>query len=149
MQQAELLTRLNTERALRNEADKANESKSNFISNVSHDMRTPLNAILGYDRLALETDSAQAREEYLTKIGAAGQTLLSLINDTLDLQKIENGVTTLHLAPVPCSEVVTGVLTAVKPLLEAKKIHFVFDNSKAAWATIYADAMYPKISCTE
>ena len=96
MQQAELLERLNTERALRNEADKANESKSNFISNVSHDMRTPLNAILGYDRLALETDSAEAREEYLEKIGAAGETLLSLINDTLDLQKIENGVTTLQ-----------------------------------------------------
>jgi two-component system sensor histidine kinase/response regulator len=140
MQQAELLERLNTERALRNEADRANESKSNFISNVSHDMRTPLNAILGYDRLALETDSAAAREKYLTKIGAAGETLLSLINDTLDLQKIENGVTTLRLAPVPCSEVVSGVLTAVKPLLEAKKVHFTFDNSKAAWATIYADA---------
>jgi PAS domain S-box-containing protein len=141
MQQTELLERLNTERTLRDEADKANESKSNFISNVSHDMRTPLNAILGYDRLAQETDSAEAKEEYLTKIGAAGETLLSLINDTLDLQKIENGVTTLRLAPVPCSAVVEGILTAVKPLLEAKKIHFVFDNSKAAWATIYADAM--------
>jgi PAS domain S-box-containing protein len=140
LQQKELLERLNTERTLRNEADKANESKSNFISNVSHDMRTPLNAILGYDRLALETDSAEMRTDYLEKIGAAGKTLLSLINDTLDLQKIENGVTTLHLAPVPCSVVVNGILTAVKPLMEAKKIQFTFDNSKAVMATIYADA---------
>jgi len=139
--QEELLERLAMERALRDEADRANESKSNFISNVSHDMRTPLNAILGYDRLALETDSAALKEDYLTKIGAAGETLLSLINDTLDLQKIENGVTTLHPAPVSCGAVVNGILTAVKPLMEAKKIHFVFDNSKAAWATIYADAM--------
>jgi len=140
MQQKVLLKRLSTERTLRNEAEKANESKSNFISNVSHDMRTPLNAILGYDRLALETDSAGEKEEYLEKIGAAGETLLSLINDTLDLQKIENGVTTLHLAAVPCSEIVNGILTAVKPLLETKKVHLTFDNSKAAWATICADA---------
>jgi two-component system sensor histidine kinase/response regulator len=99
-------------------------------------MRTPLNAILGYDRLALETDSARASADYLRKIGGAGQTLLALINDTLDLQKIENGVTTLHPEPVPCSDLVNGVLTAVRPMLEAKKFSFVFDNSKAAWATI-------------
>ena len=64
-------------------------------------MRTPLNAILGYDRLALEADSEAVRIDYLKKIGEAGKTLLSLINDTLDLQKIENGVTTLQ--PVPTS----------------------------------------------
>jgi len=122
-------------------AENANESKSNFISNVSHDMRTPLNAILGYDRLALEADSAGAQTDYLKKIGEAGETLLRLINDTLDLQKIENGVTTLHPEPVSCSDVVSGVLTAVKPLMDAKKIHFVFDNSRAAWATIRADAV--------
>jgi PAS domain S-box-containing protein len=140
-QQADLIERLNTERALRNEADRANESKSNFISNVSHDMRTPLNAILGYDRLALEATSAEVRIDYLKKIGAAGETLLSLINDTLDLQKIENGVTTLHPAPVSCSAIVNGILTAVKPLMDVKRIHFVFDNSKAVWAMLNVDAM--------
>ena len=122
-------------------AESANESKSNFISNVSHDMRTPLNAILGYDRLALETDLPELRADYLRKIGRAGQTLLSLINDTLDLQKIENGVTTLHPEPLPCSDVVNGVLTAVKPMLDAKQIQLVFDNSRAAWATINIDAV--------
>ena len=140
-QKAELLERLDVERALRNEADNANESKSNFISNVSHDMRTPLNAILGYDRLALETDSSASRVDYLKKIGDAGETLLSLINDTLDLQKIENGVTTLHLSPAPCSAVVNGIITAVKPIMDAKKINFIFDNSKAVWAAINVDAM--------
>jgi signal transduction histidine kinase len=122
-------------------AENANESKSNFLSSVSHDMRTPLNAILGYDRLALETDDEEVRTDYLRKISEAGGTLLALINDTLDLQKIENGVVTLHPAPVPCSALVSGVLTAVKPMMEAKNIHFVFDNSKAAWATIEADAV--------
>jgi len=122
-------------------AERANESKSDFISNVSHDMRTPLNAILGYDRLALEAASASARLEYLRKIGAAGETLLSLINDTLDLQKIENGVTTLHPAPVSCGAVMEGILTAVEPLMDAKKLRFTFDNSKAVWAAIEADAV--------
>ena len=140
-EQEKLMERLNTERILRNEADKANESKSNFISNVSHDMRTPLNAILGYDHLALETESPEIRSSYLKKIGEAGETLLSLINDTLDLQKIETGKITLHPEPVPCSAVVNGVLTAVKPMMDAKKIHFTFDNSKAVWATINIDEM--------
>ncbi len=122
-------------------AEKANESKSNFISNVSHDMRTPLNAILGYDRLALETDSMEVRTDYLKKISAAGETLLALINSTLDLQKIENGVTTLHPAPVPGDTVADGILTAVRPLMDAKKIHLVFESAKEVHTVIHADAM--------
>ena len=140
-QQTEMMERLNAEKALRYEADKANESKSNFLSNVSHDMRTPLNAILGYDRLALDTSDPAVREDYLRKIGSAGTTLLSLINDTLDLQKIENGVTTLHPQPVSCRTVVDGILTAVRPLMDAKGIDFRFDNAKSVMATIMVDAI--------
>jgi len=140
--QKELVERLETEKALRYEADQANESKSNFLSSVSHDMRTPLNAILGYDRLALETDSGEDKNDYLKKIGQAGSTLLSLINDTLDLQKIETGTTTIHTAPVHCSEVVDGIITAVKPMMDARKINFRFENSKAVMAVIDVDAMH-------
>lgn len=140
--QQELMERLNTERALRTEADQANESKSNFISSVSHDMRTPLNAILGYDRLALETDSVAEKNNYLNKMNQAGTTLLSLINETLDLQKIETGATTLHMEPVSCAVVVDGILTAVKPMMDAKGIHFHFDNSRAVMAVIDVDAMH-------
>ena len=122
-------------------AERANESKTNFISNVSHDMRTPLNAILGYDRLALETEDPALRTDYLKKISEAGDTLLSLINDTLDLQKIENGVTTLHPEPIPCEEMAKKVLTAVKPMMDAKNISFTVDDSKAVHATVNADAM--------
>lgn len=122
-------------------AEHANESKSNFISNVSHDMRTPLNAVLGYASLALETDSPEIRTDYLKKIGEAGRTLLSLINDTLDLQKIENGVTTLHMAPIRCSDVISGVLTTITPLMDAKKIHFVVDDSRTLPVFVSADAM--------
>ncbi len=122
-------------------AEHANESKSNFISNVSHDMRTPLNAILGYDKLALETEDTACRTEYLTKIQEAGETLLALINDTLDLQKIENGVVTLHPVPVSCREIAERVLTVVRPMMDEKKIHFTYVHPKADGVVISADAM--------
>lgn len=122
------------------EAEAANDAKSHFLANVSHDMRTPLNAILGYDALALEADSLEVKTDYLKKIGAAGKSLNSLINDTLDLQKIEQGVVSLNPSPVSCSVVVDAVLTVIRPLMEAKHIHFIFDNSKAVYATINVDA---------
>lgn len=140
--QKELIDRLELEKSLHYEAEQANESKSNFISSVSHDMRTPLNAILGYDLLAIEADSLEAKDDYLNKIHQAGGTLLSLINDTLDLQKIETGTVTLHTEPVSCAEVVDGIMTTVKPMMEAKDIHFRFDNSKAVMAIINVDAMH-------
>lgn len=121
-------------------AEAANDAKSHFLANVSHDMRTPLNAILGYDSLALESNSDEVIKDYLHKIGAASRSLSSLINDTLDLQKIEQGVVVLNPSPVSCGSVVEAVLTVVKPLMEAKKINFMFDNSKAVWATINVDA---------
>ena len=122
-------------------AEQANESKSSFLSSVSHDMRTPLNAILGYARLAGETQDVRQKDDYVAKIGLAGHTLLDLINDTLDLQKIETGVSTLKLAPAPCADVVKGILTAVKPMIAAKHINFVFDNSKAIMANINVDML--------
>ena len=122
-------------------AERANKLKSDFLSNVSHDMRTPLNAVLGYADLALKSRDLPATRDYLEKIQKAGTTLLSLINDTLDLQKIETGATKIKLAPVSCSEVIKGIITAVKPMMDAKHINFVFDNSKAAMATINTDSM--------
>lgn len=122
-------------------AEKANESKSDFISNVSHDMRTPLNAILGYDHLALDTDSSEVKNNYLRKIGQAGDTLLSLINETLDLQKIENGITTLNIEPIACDEISSAIIIAVKPLMDLKKINFEFDNKIPPDTYIEADAM--------
>ena len=145
--QAELRAQREIEKANReleaalSAARKANESKSDFIANVSHDMRTPLNAILGYDRLALESDSDEVRVDYLRKIGEAGNTLLTLINDTLDLQKIENGVTKLHLQPVNCQTITEGIMTAVQPMMDVKHIHFAFDNINSICTTIRADAV--------
>ena len=122
-------------------AERANKLKSDFLSNVSHDMRTPLNAVLGYAELARNSDDLSVNRDFLGKIQKAGTTLLALINDTLDLQKIETGATKIKLAPVPCSEVLKGIVTAVKPMMDAKHINFVLDNSRASMATINADSM--------
>ncbi len=73
------------------EADKANESKSLFLASISHDMRTPLNGILSFTNFALQTDSRQQQKYYLTKISQSGELLLSLINDTLNLTRLESG----------------------------------------------------------
>ena len=120
-------------------AERANRLKSDFLGNVSHDMRTPLNAILGYDRLALAADDPAAVRDYLRKIGTAGSTLLSLINDTLDLQRIETGGVELHPTPTSCGDVIREVVTSVRPSMEEKHIEFVLDNSRAVMATINVD----------
>lgn len=121
------------------QAERANEMKSDFLGNVSHDMRTPLNAILGYNTLALQAETAAEKDAYLHKISIAGNTLLSLINDTLDLQKIENGSTELKLTPLPCSDVLQDIIASVRPLMENKHISFVIDNSRAVMATVAVD----------
>ena len=79
-------------------ADEANNAKSNFLANMSHEIRTPMNAILGMDEMILrETDDSKIRK-YATDIHSAGRTLLSIINDILDLSKIESGK--MELVPV-------------------------------------------------
>ena len=76
-------------------ADKANTSKSMFLAGVSHDMRTPLNGILSFTDFALKTESQSQQKYYLTKIRQSGELLLSLINDTLNLTRIESGKVTV------------------------------------------------------
>lgn len=120
-------------------ARQATQQKSDFLANMSHDMRTPLNGILGYSKLALDEKSNTAKNTYLHKISQAGNTLLGLIDDMLDLQRIENGTIKLEPAPVGCEIVVKTIINAVKPSLDAKKIHFTLDNSRAVMAAINID----------
>lgn len=124
-----------------NEAQHANAMKTEFLSNVSHDMRTPLNAVIGYTDLARKTEDPAVQTAYLDKIDKAGKILLSLINDTLDLSKIENGIITLKPVPVSCDEVVKKVVSSVKPAMDEKRIHFVLDNSRAVMAEIRVDPL--------
>jgi len=103
------------------EAEAANRAKSAFLANMSHELRTPLNAIIGYSEMlleeAVEPGSGEAAAD-LGKIQTAGRYLLGLINDVLDLSKVEAGKTELELEPFPLSALVRGVADDVRPLVE-------------------------------
>src|SRR5262249_7706453 len=101
------------------ELAEASKHKAQFLANISHQLRTPLNAILGYTELILDSIYGEPSEKMRTvleRLQANGKHLLGLINDVLDLSKIEAGQLTLSLEDYSLSDVVHGVVSAVEPL---------------------------------
>ncbi len=99
-------------------AEEANRAKSTFLANMSHELRTPLNAIIGYSEMLEEETRDSGKVENvqdLRKIQAAGKHLLSLINDVLDLSKIEAGKMVLHLETFEVSQVIEEMVTTLQP----------------------------------
>ena len=103
------------------QANQANEAKSAFLSNMSHDIRTPMNAIIGFTTLLNnEAEYPDKVREYTKKISASGHHLLSLINDVLDMSKIESGKTSLTIAPFSLPDLMEELHTILLPQAEAK-----------------------------
>ena len=105
-------------------AEDANQAKSAFLANMSHELRTPLNAIIGYSEMIQEEAADLGQGEFipdLKKINAAGKHLLLLINDILDLSKIEAGKTDLYLETFAVSTLVEDVAATVQPLIEKNR----------------------------
>jgi len=103
------------------QAQSANKAKSQFLANMSHELRTPLNAIIGYsEMLREELDGAINKDslEDLIKIHAAGTNLLTLINDVLDLSKVEAGKMQLYIEDIKVNELINEVVDTVKPMAE-------------------------------
>ena len=111
--------------AAKEEAERANRAKSDFLSRMSHELRTPLNAVLGFGQL-LEADAADplsaAQRARVQELLRGGRHLLSLINDVLDLARIEAGTLHLQLAPVDLGEVVGDCLRLVQPMAAERAI---------------------------
>lgn len=100
----------------------ANQAKSNFLANMSHDIRTPMNAIVGFSMLLnKDADQPEKVREYTQKISASSQHLLSLINDVLDMSKIESGKTSLNVGTFSMPELLDRVNTIIQPQAHAKK----------------------------
>jgi signal transduction histidine kinase len=103
----------------------ASQHKSQFLANMSHELRTPLNAILGYTELILDSiygETPDKMRAVLDRVQSNGKHLLGLINDVLDLSKIEAGQLTLSLSDYSIRDVVNGVFVAVESLATEKKI---------------------------
>ena len=107
------------------EAVMANKAKSEFLSNMSHDIRTPMNAIVGMTAIATANiDNKQQVQNCLRKIALSGKHLLGLINDILDMSKIESGKMTLTIEQISLREVVDNIVNIIQPQIKAKKQNF-------------------------
>jgi signal transduction histidine kinase/CheY-like chemotaxis protein len=105
----------------RDDANEANQAKSEFLANMSHELRTPMNAILGYSEMLTEDAEDAGQEQFvpdLKKINQAGTHLLSLINDVLDLSKIESGKMELFTEEFAVGELLDEMVATVHPLME-------------------------------
>jgi PAS domain S-box-containing protein len=102
------------------ELERASAMKSQFLANVSHELRTPLNAIIGYTHLLLEGvsgDLARPQRDKLVRIDSNAKHLLSIINDLLDIARIESGKLPVHFEPLRVSELIDEVMAEVEPLI--------------------------------
>src|SRR2546430_14501320 len=109
--------------AANQELARANKLKSEFLANVSHELRTPLSAIIGFSQILLDGIDGPVNEEQLqdiTQVNKSGQSLLSLINQILDLSKIEAGKMELSLERVELPVLISAVLDSISPLAQEK-----------------------------
>ena len=124
------------------QANRASKAKSVFLSNMSHDIRTPMNAIVGFTALAItHIDRPDQVEEYLKKIMTSGNHLLSLINDVLDMSRIESGK--MHLDEKPCSlpDILHGLRSIVQSDIHAKQLELYIDTVDVLDEDIYCDKL--------
>ena len=106
------------------EADKANDAKSEFLANMSHEIRTPLNAVIGISELLSNTIEDEKQQNYMKTINNAGNSLLLIINDILDLSKIESGKMELNFKPIKLHAIFKEIETIFMQEVQRKEIEF-------------------------
>lgn len=121
-------------------AEAANKSKSTFLSNMSHDIRTPMNAVIGYATLAAaNVENTEKVKDYLAKILSAGNHLLSLINDILDMSRIESGRIHLEEVEANLSEMLHDIKTIISGQIHAKQLELYMDVMDVTDEDVYCD----------
>ena len=110
-------------------AQHASRAKTTFLNNVSHDIRTPMNAIIGYTTLAAShVDRPEQVQDYLGKIQTASNHLMSLINDVLDMSRIESGKVKIEEQEVHLPDLIHSLRTIVQADINAKQLEFFIDT---------------------
>lgn len=122
------------------QARKASKAKSDFLSNMSHDMRTPMNAIIGFTTIAAgHIDKKDKVQDCLTKIMVSSNHLLALINDVLDMSRIENGKINIHEQEVNLSELMHDFMNIIQPQIMDKHQELYIDTMDVIHEDVYAD----------
>lgn len=130
------------EEKARKAAESANIAKSRFLSNMSHDIRTPMNAVLGMTNLALEhIDEPDRLQGYLENINVSGQLLVGLINDILDMSKIESGKMTLNIDTASLDMVLEKIVKIIQPTAAKKNLSFDIQLHRVEHKTLCFDVL--------
>ncbi|WP_321372807.1 PAS domain S-box protein [uncultured Draconibacterium sp.] len=125
----------------KNKAEAASKLKSEFLANVSHEIRTPLNAILGFSQWLFENTSTELHKGYLSSIIKSGRSLLNVINDILDLSKIESGKIDVEYSPMKYTELVSDIQMAFENEVEKKGLNFKVTTESSVPDYIFMDEL--------
>lgn len=111
-------------------AEDAVKAKQQFLSNMSHEIRTPMNAIIGFTKVVLKTDLSAKQKEYLTAIKTSGDALIVLINDILDLAKVDAGKMTFEQIPFKMTATISAMLHLFETKIQERNLELVkeYDN---------------------
>ncbi len=141
MEQKEESNRILKEAA--EEARSANQAKSDFLSHMSHDIRTPINGIMGMTEIALKNVSDAVRvEDCLCKISNSSQHLLSLINDVLDMSRIESGKVTVNSAPMNMSDIIDECASIIDGQLQSRDVELIREFGDFAYPNLIGDELH-------
>ena len=123
-------------------AEARNQAKNDFLANMSHDMRTPMNAIVGFTNIAAaHPDDPDIVRDSLAKIGSSSHFLLSLINDILDMSKIESGKMTLNIGPCDLSAIFVRIEDITQLQAKNKKLNISYEKSSVRHTRVYGDEL--------
>ena len=140
-QERKLISKTESETAAREEAEHANQAKSEFLSSMSHELRTPLNAILGFSQLLELDEEDDTKKKNIKEIVDGGNHLLELINEVLDLAKIESGHVNLSIKEHSLNKILTNSLLMIKPLADEHAIKIDYKVSSLPDININVDEM--------